>query len=180
MGSPHESAPSAQPAASGKITFIPPTAELKSQARRLRLALNKPGRSDGNEITHSGALELVARLWGQRDWNTLAAVASAASTEQRAAAPQTVPWSLGDTVTGAVFGKPFRGRLLGMTLLPNAERVRVSVQLDEPVDVVDFASFSSERHRVTAILSTVDGRSLRRRSDGKHQLELALPTEPAS
>jgi hypothetical protein len=46
-----------------------PAADFKAMARRLRTALA----DDGVAVTHSRALELVARQHGLRDWNTLVA-----------------------------------------------------------------------------------------------------------
>ncbi|MBO0810586.1 MAG: SRPBCC domain-containing protein [Microlunatus sp.] len=51
-------------------------ADAKAMARRLRTALTERGHDPG----HSGALELVARALGARDWNTFAARASGART----------------------------------------------------------------------------------------------------
>lgn len=51
------------------------TSDAKAMARRLRSALVERGNDSG----HSGALELVARTLGVRDWNTLAGTAPAAS-----------------------------------------------------------------------------------------------------
>ena len=50
-------------------TSLDPKAPFKDQAKRLRASL--AGR--GVEVSHSEALELVARQHGARDWNTLAA-----------------------------------------------------------------------------------------------------------
>ena len=150
---------------------LPPTAELKSQARRLRLALGQ----QGLELGHGQSLELLARLWGRRDWNTLHAAARAAGDAQRVPSPATVPWSLGQPVTGRAFGQSFTGRLVGMSLMSRADCVRVSVHLDQPLDMFEFDSAKSERHRFNAVIRVANGRSLRRRSDGRHQLELDLP-----
>ncbi len=48
--------------------------DAKAMARTLREALAAKGQT----ISHSEALELVARMLGQRDWNTLAAAIGAA------------------------------------------------------------------------------------------------------
>jgi uncharacterized glyoxalase superfamily protein PhnB len=56
----------------------------KQQARRLRTALAE----HGTEVTHGQALDLVARQWGHRDWNTMAAApAPAGAAVPRAAIP---------------------------------------------------------------------------------------------
>ena len=52
-------------------TPLPDLAALKAQAKRLRTTLA----SEGNFISHSEALEFIARQYGYRDWNTLHAAA---------------------------------------------------------------------------------------------------------
>jgi hypothetical protein len=47
--------------------ILPDLTELKAQAKRLRAALV----DDGDFITHSESLELLAKQYGFRDWNTL-------------------------------------------------------------------------------------------------------------
>ena len=54
--------------ASKMATLNFPTIEsLKTQAKNLRKTLS----NDGESITHSEALELIAKQHGFRDWNTL-------------------------------------------------------------------------------------------------------------
>ena len=50
---------------------IPSIDVLKQQAKRLRAGLAE----DGDFISHSESLELVAKQYGLRDWNTLFAAA---------------------------------------------------------------------------------------------------------
>ena len=64
--------------------------ELKSQARRLRDAMS----GGGTPVTHSAALELVAKSHGARDWNTISALAARSDN----AAP--APVAVGAIVTG--------------------------------------------------------------------------------
>ncbi len=61
------------------LTRIP----FKDQAKRLRTALAE----QGVELSHSAALELVARQHGARDWNTLAADVAGTTTEARTFGP---------------------------------------------------------------------------------------------
>src|SRR6185312_15948484 len=65
-----------EPPSAGKnrIMTTTPLSDPKSMARHLRAALTDRGVA----ISHSEALELVARQLGARDWNTLAATTSAA------------------------------------------------------------------------------------------------------
>ncbi len=135
---------------------IPAIATLKSQAKRLRAALA----ADGTPIAHSKALELLARQYGLRDWNTLCARASAAAH---------MP-AVGETVRGRYMGRSFTGTLRGLERVAGG-RWRVSVHLDQPVDVVDFASFSALRRRISAVIGP-DGVSPRKRSDGTPHLVL--------
>ena len=51
-------------------TAYPIIEELKSQAKRLRQAME----ARGTAISHSAALELIAQQHGVRDWNTLSAL----------------------------------------------------------------------------------------------------------
>lgn len=138
---------------------LPSVDELKAQAKRLRAQLailNTP-------MSHSQSLELLARQYGLRDWNTLHAKASALSNHRP-------PWAVGDYVRGRYLDQPCAGRILALSVRPDG-RYRVTVHLDEAVDVVPFDSFSSWRQRVTATMSAV-GLSVGRRSDGVPHLVL--------
>nr|WP_237028953.1 glyoxalase superfamily protein [Phaeobacter porticola] len=53
-------------------------------------------------------------------------------------------------------------------------RRRVTLHLEEPVDVVKFDSFSALRQRINGTIGW-DGRSVERTSDGVPQLVLELP-----
>jgi hypothetical protein len=130
---------------------------LKSQAKRLRSALAE----DGDFITHSEALELLAKQMGFRDWNTLQA-----SVGNRPAAPL----QIGARVCGAYLGQKFSGEIIGVEALSSG-RQRVTIDFDEPVDVVTFESFSAFRKRVTAVIGE-DGRSAEKTSNGRPQMEL--------
>lgn len=129
----------------------------KTQARRLRRELAETG----TEISHAQALELVAHQNGARDWNTLRALAARPGNAR--------PLSVGDRVAGRYLGQAFTGYVHGLTHGPNAKHRRVTLQFDDPVDVVTFDSFSSFRHRVSATIGE-DGRSFYKTSDGQPQL----------
>ena len=139
---------------------IPPLAALKAQAKRLRQTLT----AEGNFITHSEALELIASQYGCRDWNTLHAAAGNR--------PQT-PLAVGAKVTGHYLGQPFTAEVKSLTRLNDGARYRITLDLDEAVDVVTFPSFSAWRKRVNGTVGS-DGRSLSRTSDGRPHLELTL------
>lgn len=127
---------------------IDPQNDYKALARRLRTALA----DDGVAVSHSRSLELVARLHGARDWNTLAA------------APQpnaaSVPFAIGDRVTGTFNEIPAQGRVIGLSETIKPDLWRVTVAFDPPVDVVTSKLFSSERRRIQMIIGA-DGRSRR-------------------
>jgi len=138
---------------------LPTVEELKAQAKRLRTqlaVLNTP-------VSHSQSLELLAQQLGLRDWNTLQAQAAARSNHRP-------PWAVGDYVRGRYLDQPCAGRVLALRVLPDG-RYRVTVHLDEAVDVIPFESFSSWRQRITATMSAY-GASIGRRSDGVPHLVL--------
>ncbi len=144
------------------LNATPSVSDLKDQARRLRQALA----DQGTTIAHSKSLELLAQQYGLRDWNTLQAQAR---TDRALALPQ-----IGDRLNGRYMGHPFTGVLRAIQRHGANGALRVSIQLDHPVDVVSFDSFSSWRHRVTG---TVDhtGVSIKRRSDGTPHLKVEWP-----
>ncbi len=133
---------------------IPPVDELKAQAKRLREDL----RAKDVTLSHSEALEMLARQYGVRDWNTL-----------HAKAGNRMHLRVGDRVEGRYLGQPFSAEIRGMTLLGDGSNRRVTLHFETPVDVVQFESFSSYRQRVTGVIGW-DGRSVQRTSDGQPQL----------
>lgn len=138
---------------------LPSVAEAKRQARELRSALQGQGR----QISHSQALELTAQRHGFRDWNGFCAAAG----DRPPAA-----WAAGGRVEGTYLSQPFRARVA------SADQVepgwfRLVLALDEPVDVVQFASFSNLRRRITAVVGP-EGHTRERTSDGAPQLSLKI------
>lgn len=141
-------------------TLMPTLAALKDQAKRLRNRLTQ----EGGAVSHSRALELIAAQYGYRDWNTLHAALG-----NRAGIDHLHP---GAKVSGRYLGQPFTARLLGIEMLAHQpQRYRVTLDLDAPVDIVTFDSFSAFRKRVTATVAE-DGMSRERTSNGLPQLEL--------
>lgn len=131
----------------------------KAQARALRAALE----AEGREISHSAALELVAKSHGYHDWNTLhAAIGNG----------PVVPVSLGQVVEGSYLKQAFLAEVIGLRVLSEG-RYEVVLELDQPVDVVTFDSFSNWRSRVTKVIGP-DGRSFDTTSDGMPHLVLKL------
>jgi hypothetical protein len=144
-------------------TPLPNLTVLKDQARRLRSRLD----ATGDRISHSKALELVAAQYGFNDWNTLHAALGNRSGPERL--------TPGARVTGAYLGQPFSARVLGIQAITSAPgSYRVSLDLDQAVDVVTFDSFSSFRKRVTGVIGK-EGVSRERTSNGRPQLELSWP-----
>lgn len=139
---------------------LPPMADLKTQAKRLRARL----KDTGVDISHSESLELIAQQNGARDWNTL-----------RAQIGNTPPApKVGDRVTGRYLGQRFAGYIKGLTSLGQGDQYRITLHFDDPVDVVSFDSFSAFRQRVTGVIG-MDGRSPQKTSDGVPQLIVDRP-----
>ena len=128
-------------------TTLPSVEDLKSQAKRLRTALA----TEGDLISHSEALELMAKQNGYRDWNTLRAAASRT---------QPKPLAVGANVSGHYLGHAFTGRLV---------TVKVAIQLDQPIDVVRSEHFSGLRRRITGVIDAL-GKSAEKTSDGTPHL----------
>src|SRR5690606_39922537 len=108
---------------------------LKSEARALR----EDRARSGQPITHSAALEEVARTHGYRDWNT-----ARADLPDRVA----VPFQVGMRVKGFYLEQPFRGMLIGVQLALDMRHYTVIVQFDEPVNVTPDFMFAAHRQRV--------------------------------
>jgi hypothetical protein len=127
----------------------PTIADFKQQAKTLRFELGS------QLLTHSAALELVAKQHGHRDWNSL-----------RATIPETEPgYRINQRISGTYLGQPFTGFIKAVQTVGHSGHHRVILRFDTPVDVVQFDSFSALRQQVSA---TVDhtGKSLQKTSDG--------------
>ncbi|RKF23285.1 hypothetical protein D6851_02065 [Altericroceibacterium spongiae] len=132
-------------------------AEAKYRAKNLREAMAVKGRA----LSHSQALELVAREQGARDWNTLRA--RLAQAPELSDAPDIASLRPGDRVEGRYMDQPFRGKMVDIT--SEGDDFRVSVHLDHPVDTVSFASFSNLRRRIRGTIGK-NGLSSERNSKG--------------
>jgi hypothetical protein len=145
------------------MTPFPPIDELKQQAKRLRQAMTERG----TPLPHSTALELLAQQHGVRDWNTLSALATQRNE------PPSPPFSVGARVKGRYLNQPFEGKILSLSTLPGGEFYKISIEFDEPVDVVTFESFSAYRRRINA---QVDGKGVspRKTSNGLPHLVLDI------
>ncbi|WP_417685251.1 glyoxalase superfamily protein [Roseibium sp.] len=138
---------------------LPSIEDLKAQAKRLRSALSD---ADSPPPSHGQSLDLIARQYGFRDWNTLFAA-------KGNRAEKTL--SLGARVKGTYLRQAFSGQIISATALAQS-RTRVTILFDEPVDVVTFDSFSAFRHRVTVTLDA-DGRTSETTSDGRPHMTIA-------
>ncbi len=136
---------------------LPSIDTLKTQATQLRASLD----AEGTLIGHGKALELLARRYGYKDWNTLRTAAGNG--------PPPCPVTLGERVRGSYLGQAFAGEVIGVKALSHTDRFRVTVTFDEPVDVVRFDSFSNLRQRVSCTIDS-DGRTPENTSDGRPQL----------
>ena len=125
------------------------THDYKSQARHLRDGLG----ADGIALTHGKALELVAKMHGHRDWNTLSAVSHTPK-------PETPVFHLSQSVDALVHGKPGKGRIIGLEETINPDVLRLTVQFSPAVDMSTSEHFSARRTRVTMEFGR-DGRSKR-------------------
>jgi len=140
---------------------LPTHTELKAQAKRLRKAIANSG---APRPGHSQSLELIARQYGYRDWNTLNAAASHNGFR---------PFTVGDRVSGEYLGQAFQGEILGFSKAGSQGAYRVTIQFDTPVDVVTFDSFSAFRSRVTCTIRE-NGIALSRTSNGRPHLIMDL------
>jgi Glyoxalase superfamily protein len=143
-------------------TAYPAIEDLKSQAKRLRQAME----TRGTAISHSAALELVAQQHGVRDWNTLSALARRPNEEPIAAL------FVGSQVRGRYLDQPFSGKILALSAHGGGLH-KITIHFDEPVDVVTFESFSAFRQRINA---QVDGNGVspRKTSNGVPHLVLDI------
>ena len=109
------------------VSHIYTRVQAKARARQIKA-------EHGASMSLSAALEHVAREMGFRDWNT----ASARLSNLPEAA-----WQVGERVIGHYLKRPFAGRIHGVRELQDGAGYEVTLHFDEPVDVVDWESFSS-------------------------------------
>lgn len=135
---------------------------LKLRAQELRQEF----KTDGQIISHSKALELVARENGMKDWNTLSAKADSSRGKNIAPA-----FFIGQKVKGSYLGQTYSAIVHGLSLVGevNSGYYNISLDLDNAVDVVSFEGFSNFRKHIRATIYET-GNSAQRTSDGKPQL----------
>lgn len=137
---------------------IPTRDALKAQARRLRGTLA----DQGTPVSHATALETIARQWGFRDWNTLAAAAGSAPT-----------WQVGQKVAGHYLGHAFTARLKSVHEAAGGHW-HLTLVFDQPIDVVTSDRFSALRRQVNATINA-RGVTHEKTSDGQPHLVLQMP-----
>jgi hypothetical protein len=135
-----------------------PLHRAKMRARELRVAQSK----SGQQLSHSQALEQVAKELGYRNWNTAAALLSNYPD---------ISIQVGDHVHGTYLKQPFTGRVLSVTEQGGGAYLRVTLDLDEAVDVVTFDSFSAFRKRINGQIDS-KGDSPAKTSDGEPHLSI--------
>ncbi len=136
----------------------PNVANLKAQARRYRASHLAQGRT----LSHSRALELVARQQGFADWNTAVANCRQHPVPEKLAA--------GKVVQGRYLSHPFEARIVAATQLPDGQ-VHLTLDLDEGIDVSASSRFSAVRKRVSGTVDST-GRSAESLADGTPQLQV--------
>ena len=139
---------------------IDPRLATRDQAKQRAHDLRAASATAGAPISLAAALEKVAAELGYRDWNTASA---------RLSNEPPRPLQVGDRVAGRYLKQPFAGRVLAVREMAGGGAFEVTLHFDEPVDVVEFESFSALRQRVNATVSA-DGVSWSRTSDGEPHL----------
>lgn len=142
------------------MTNLPSLDALKAQAKALRTSLG----ATGHTVTHAASLELLAKQFGHRDWNTLHAAVGNAS------APIV---QLGQHITGLYLGHAFAGTVVSISDIGHGARFQLSVRFDVPVNVSKFASMVVERRQVNATVNR-DGQTTEKTSDGTPHMAINL------
>ncbi len=114
---------------------------LKLQARRMRDYFAEKN----IDISHSSALETLAKQHGFKDWNILSATLNRQSKK--------IPWpGLEDKISGSYLGHAFTGKILKVQTARMENNRRYTILFDEPIDVVSSKHFSNFRQRINCIL----------------------------
>lgn len=136
---------------------LPTLAEAKTHAKRLRADLAEKV----TEISHAAALEMVAHQHGFADWNGLHSAIGNRAPDG---------WAVGGRVQGRYLSQPFQAEVIAVEML-RPGWFRLVLNLDQPVDVVTFDSFSNFRKRVQTVVGP-EGVSRERTSDGVPHMQL--------
>lgn len=132
-------------------------------AKQLAKALCEKQKAAGKNMKHAAALELVAGQHGFKDWNTFHAAISGHAPDG---------FVVGGRVTGTYLSAPFEATVLAVKMI-RPGWFQVQLDLDKPVDVVTFDSFSNMRKRINGTVGP-QGMSRERTSDGRPQLQIDI------
>ena len=114
---------------------------LKNQAKRMRDHFAQKN----IDISHSQALETLAKQHGFKDWNILSA------TLKRQSQMPTWP-GIDDDISGTYLGHAFTGKVIKTQATYGPSMRRYTIVFDEPIDVVASKYFSSYRQRINCFL----------------------------
>lgn len=117
---------------------LPTLSEAKTLAKTLRHRLAEAGET----LPYAEALERTAKAHGFRDWNAF-----------HAAIRDRVPeaWRSGARVSGRYLSQPFTATVKRAVAQP-AGWVRLTLDLDQAVDVVRSERFSNHRKRISCTI----------------------------
>lgn len=136
---------------------LPTLTEAKNMAKALRKRLT----TEAVALSHSQALERIAKDHGFKDWNGFHAAIEVS---------QSKTWAIGTRVTGRYLSQPFDATVLSTQQL-RPGWFRLVLDLDEAVDVVRFDSFSNLRKQIRVEIGPAR-HSKERTSDGIPHVEL--------
>ena len=121
---------------------LPTSEELKAQAKRLKEHFS----AQNITLSHSQALEALAKQHGFKNWNILSAKLNFGN--------NTPNWpTVDDKVTGTYLGHAFTGTVLRINVTNLDHIRRYKIHFDEPIDVVKSKLFSNYRQRINCFLN---------------------------
>jgi ribosomal protein S1 len=126
----------------------------KAMARTLRQALA----AKGVTISNSEALELVAKVLGERDWNTLAAAIEAARLREQAWTRLEAGYAKNETVMGQIVGRVRGGFTVDLggpsAFLPGSQvDIRPFHKVGPPMGQQPFAILKMDRPGGSIVVS---------------------------
>lgn len=139
--------------------ILPSIAALKTQAKRMRTELA----SRGVGFSHGQVLELLAHQYGFKDWNGLYARAQKNSLLS--------DLRLGQIVEGQYLGQDIVGEVIAIQKSHTSNCYHLTLELESPIDVVRFDSFSNFRKRIQCRVDE-GGMSAEKTSDGQPHMML--------
>ncbi|SNZ19087.1 hypothetical protein SAMN06265368_2166 [Cohaesibacter gelatinilyticus] len=140
---------------------LPSLTDLKAEAKKLRAQASEAE----TPLSHSQALEQIAKRYGYRNWNVIAAAANQPKAGNR--------FYEGMRLSGHYLSQPFAGKVLKVQPTEQQGSYQLTILFDQPVDVVSFESFSAFRQRVSCTIGP-DGTSPQQTSNGEPHMRLDL------